>query len=255
MQDFILDIEVKVTAKPVNAKVGTTQRGPYERNLFVVRESVKKSYTGLKGDIATMAANAVKPISQQWPLGVAPPAINTITGANPLAATTATLNANVTDGPVTGFATAAAALVVAATAGTITRPAGSWLDDGFREGMEVTFADFTNAGNNAAFVIASLTDTVITVVDNTGLVDETGGGDETATIGSETGVFVEWGSDKAALTLQPAEESPISSETATAVTCDLTSLTAETQYYYRWGVAAKGVVVRSQLKTFTTPAA
>ena len=240
MQDFILDIEVKVTAKPVNAKVGTTQRGPYERNLFVVRESVKKSYTGLKGDIATMAANAVKPISQQWPLGVAPPA---------------TLNANVTDGPVTGFATAAAALVVAATAGTITRPAGSWLDDGFREGMEVTFADFTNAGNNAAFVIASLTDTVITVVDNTGLVDETGGGDETATIGSETGVFVEWGSDKAALTLQPAEESPISSETATAVTCDLTSLTAETQYYYRWGVAAKGVVVRSQLKTFTTPAA
>ena len=255
MNDFILDIEVKVTAKPVNAKVGTTQRGPYERNLFVVRESVKKSYVGDKADIAIMVVDAIKPLSQQWPLGVAPPVINYVAAPSSLLATSATLNANVTDGPVTGFATAAAALVVLATAGTITRPEGSWLDDGYRVGMEVTFAGFTNGGNNAAFVIGELTDTVITVVDNTGLVNETGGGDETATIGSETGVFVEWGSDPDALTLQPAEESPISGETATAVTCDLTGLTAETQYYYRWGIAAKGVVVRTQLKTFTTPGA
>lgn len=255
MNDFILDIEVKVTAKPVNAKVGTTQRGPYERNLFVVRESVKKSYTGYKGDIATMVANAVKPLSRQWVLSEdTPPVINYVAAPSDVLTTTATLNANVTDGPVTGFATSGMALVVAATAGTVTRPSGSWIDDGFREGMEVTFANFTNGGNNAAFVIASLTDTVITVVDSTGMVDETGGGDETATIGSETGVFFEWGSDPENLTLQPAEESPINGETATAVSCDLTGLTANTQYYYRVGIVAKNVVVRTQLKTFTTAA-
>lgn len=254
MNDFILDIEVKVTAKPVNAKVGTTQRGPYERNLFVVRESVKTSYTGEKGDIATMAANAAKPLTRQWPLGVTPPEINVVSAPTDLLATTVTLNANVTDGPVS-IASAAAALVVDASESTITRPSGDFLADGFLPGMTITTAGFTEAGNNDTWVIDTVTATVITVVDNTGLVDETGGGNETVAA-SDTGVFVEYGTDKDVLdTRQQAEESPISGETATAVTFDLTSLTAETQYYYRVGIVAAGLTVRNQLKTFTTPAA
>lgn len=254
MQDFILDIEVKVTAKPVNAKVGTTQRGPYERNLFVVRESSKVSYTGLKGDIAGLVSNAVKPISRQWQLGETPPTINGVQAPTSVTATGATLNANITDGVVATFATIAAALVVAATAGTITRPSGDFLADGFREGMSIDTTGFTNAGNNSTWVIKSVTATVITVVTSTGMVDETGGGNEVVTNAGDTGVFFEYGSNPQALVLQAADESPLSGATATAVTGVLTGLTASTQYYYRVGATAKGVVVRTQLKTFTTPA-
>lgn len=254
MQDFILDIEVKVTAKPVNAKVGTNQRGPYERNLFVVRESVKKSYTGEKGDIALMVADAVKPLSRQWQLGETPPVINSVGPPSAIAATTATLDANITDGAVATFATTAAALVVVATAGTITRPSGDFLADGFRVGMSIDTTGFTNAGNNSTWVIKSVTALVITVVTITGLVDETGGGNEVVTNAGDTGAFFEWGANKDALVLAPAGESPLSGVTATPVTVDLTGLTASTQYYYRVGATAKGAVVRSQLKTFTTPA-
>jgi len=254
MHDFILDIEVKVTAKPVNAKVGTTQRGPYERNLFVVRESVKTAFSGNKGDIALMVADAVKPISRQWPLGVTPPTINTISGASPLAATTATINANVTDGAV-AVASGDLSLDVVATAGTITRASGSFLDDGFRPGMTIDTTGFTNAGNNSDFIIDTVTDLVITVVDNTGMVNETGGGNENVDA-TTTGVFIEYGSAKDVLdTVVQADESPLSGLTATDVDFSLTGLTAETQYYYRVAIVAGGLTVRSQMKTFTTPAA
>lgn len=69
-------------------------------------------------------------------------------------------------------------VTVVAAAKTFTRTAGSYLADGFAAGMSITMRGFTNAGNNTIKTIQSVTATVITVADGSGLVDETGNGDE-----------------------------------------------------------------------------
>lgn len=68
--------------------------------------------------------------------------------------------------------TLAASVTVAATGKTFTRAAGSWLDDGFAVGDNVTFSGFSNGGNNATFNISALTTTVMTCSTATGLVNE-----------------------------------------------------------------------------------
>ncbi len=77
-----------------------------------------------------------------------------------------------------GIGTGAIQINVVATAGTFTRLSGSFIDDGFVASRSFISSVFTEAGNNDTWVIQSVTALVITVVDNTGLVDETGGGDE-----------------------------------------------------------------------------
>jgi hypothetical protein len=72
---------------------------------------------------------------------------------------------------------------VVAASGTFTRASGSFITDGFRPGMTVVFSGFTNGGNNATKVISAVTATVITVTSITGLVNETGSGDERARSG------------------------------------------------------------------------
>lgn len=67
---------------------------------------------------------------------------------------------------------------VVASAGTFTRTTGNFLTDGFRTGHTIVTSGFTNPGNNATKVISAVTATVITVTDNTGLVDETGSDNE-----------------------------------------------------------------------------
>lgn len=67
---------------------------------------------------------------------------------------------------------------VVASAGTFTRSAGSFLTDGFRIGQTIDTSGFTNGGNNTTKIISTVTDLVITVTDTTGLVNETGDGDE-----------------------------------------------------------------------------
>lgn len=75
--------------------------------------------------------------------------------------------------PVTGAAT----ITVDATAGTFTRSAGSFVTNTFAEGDQIILtAGF--ASNSGVYTIATVTATVITVTDNTGLVDEAGSGDE-----------------------------------------------------------------------------
>ena len=74
----------------------------------------------------------------------------------------------------------------AAAAGTFIRTTGSFTADGFRKGMNFTSAGYVAGGDNGVFEIASITTTTIandtiTVVDNTGMVTEAGGGDETIT--------------------------------------------------------------------------
>jgi len=70
--------------------------------------------------------------------------------------------------------------VVAATR-TFTRLTGSFVTDGFQVGHHITGSGFTNGGNNVTKIIESVTALVITVTSGTGLVNETGGGDEVLT--------------------------------------------------------------------------
>ncbi len=93
MDDFKLDIEVKVTVKPVSPKVGTLKRGPYERNLFVVRESKKVHYVGSKEDVAGFVAAAVDLASKEYLKGLEMPKILSVDPLDTLAATAVNLNA------------------------------------------------------------------------------------------------------------------------------------------------------------------
>lgn len=76
-----------------------------------------------------------------------------------------------------------ATIDVNGTNGTFTRSTGSFLTDGFEPAHAIVTQGFTNAGNNSNFVISTVTATVITVTDNTGMVTETGGGNETIVMG------------------------------------------------------------------------
>lgn len=69
--------------------------------------------------------------------------------------------------------------------GKFTRASGSFITDGFVPNNEITGADFANGGNNAVFEIDTVSATEIVVKDNTGMVTETGSGDETLTSDDE----------------------------------------------------------------------
>lgn len=81
-----------------------------------------------------------------------------------------------------------AATINADAAGTFIRTTGSFATDGFMADDQITGANFPSAGNNTIFEIASIStttnpDDTITVKDNTGMVTESGDGDETLTAG------------------------------------------------------------------------
>lgn len=80
-----------------------------------------------------------------------------------------------------GTTTGAATIDVVAAAGTLTRSAGDFLADRFKPGQTISISGYANGGNNVSKVIDTVTALVITVTDNTGLVDEAGDGDETIT--------------------------------------------------------------------------
>jgi len=67
---------------------------------------------------------------------------------------------------------------VNATAGTYTRSTGSFLTDGFRVGMDFIASGYANGGNNVTKTISTVAALVITVTSKTGLVTESGTGDE-----------------------------------------------------------------------------
>lgn len=73
---------------------------------------------------------------------------------------------------------ASSAVVVEDTGKTFTRPSGSFLDEGFAVGQTVSWFGFANPENNITGIITVLTATVMTIGGATGLVDETGSGDE-----------------------------------------------------------------------------
>ena len=73
-----------------------------------------------------------------------------------------------------------ATITVDASAKTFTRSSGNFTTDGFLPGHTIETSGFTNTGNNTTKIIDTITGsgTIITVTVATGLVNETGGGDE-----------------------------------------------------------------------------
>lgn len=67
-QDLILDIEVKITARPVAPRPGKLVPGPREKNLMVVRDFRKTLFHGEKQNLAELAENAVLAAARQWAL-------------------------------------------------------------------------------------------------------------------------------------------------------------------------------------------
>lgn len=88
------------------------------------------------------------------------------------------------------------ALSVTAASGTIAAPANSGGFGQVRPGVKIKLSGFTNGGNNVEKVVATRPSAdSITVTDNTGLVDETGGGDEIAQVranAEEVGVVADY---------------------------------------------------------------
>ncbi len=70
-----------------------------------------------------------------------------------------------------------------------TRPAGSFITDGFLVGTNIVTTGFTTPGNNTTKKISAVASDTITVTDTTGLVLETGGGDERMKGGHRWGLF------------------------------------------------------------------
>jgi len=97
MDDLRLEVELKVVVKPVNPKLGATQRGPYERNMFVVLQKASSLYVGDKTDIATMAADALKPLTRQWALSSSEPPQIIVEAPDTITTTAANINAKVHD--------------------------------------------------------------------------------------------------------------------------------------------------------------
>lgn len=70
-------------------------------------------------------------------------------------------------------------------ANTFTRSTGSFVTDGVKVGDHITFGGFAESGNNGTFEVTDVTATVVTCANATGLVTESGGGDETFTTSGE----------------------------------------------------------------------
>jgi len=78
-KDYRAKIDVKVTLSAVTPKTGLEKRGPYERNLRVLRGSQTKNLNEVEAaDIQTAIDDAITRIGRQWPLQTAePPEVET----------------------------------------------------------------------------------------------------------------------------------------------------------------------------------
>jgi len=95
MQDFKLEIEVKVIAKPITPNLGLDNAGPQERTLMVVSQKAVANYVGEKADIATMIGNALLPLTTGRALSAVVPPVMKATAATSIGAAAATFNGTV----------------------------------------------------------------------------------------------------------------------------------------------------------------
>lgn len=105
MADYKLEIELKITAKPLTPKTGLKVRPPFERNKFIVSASAIRFLYGAtaKSEIATLVTNAMKvpTLSQALSTVIPPEAIT-------LPATSITNSAYTLNGSVHPHATSTA---------------------------------------------------------------------------------------------------------------------------------------------------
>ncbi len=133
MPDFILDVEAKITAKPVNPKVGANFRGPYQRNMRVFSEKATVFYFGTTAGIKGFLTNAIEVLSKQRVLGAEAPMIET--GAvTSITATTATINfrclpAGVTTTMRTFHGTNKDVITTEITPTTVTSASATWINN------------------------------------------------------------------------------------------------------------------------------
>jgi hypothetical protein len=87
-------------------------------------------------------------------------------------------------GTWTGVVTSTATtLQITAATGTITRPSGSFITDGFLAGMMIKLGGFTAPGNNNYFILNAVNALTMTVTSFTGMVDEAASAGRTCTQG------------------------------------------------------------------------
>jgi len=79
------------------------------------------------------------------------------------------------------YSLTALVVTVAAAAKTFTRATGSWITDGVKVGDHVTFGGFTDAGNNATFIVTAVSALVLTCAAASGLVNVSADDGVTAT--------------------------------------------------------------------------
>jgi hypothetical protein len=153
----------------------------------------------------------------------------------------------------------AVTLAVNSTNRTYTRSSGDFTTDGFEPGMNIYITGCTNAGNNGRKVIESVTTTVITVTSATGLVTESGSGDEQvrfcdAIEGTPTATNQVMGIACRMPTTYPSKGAPFGLDAIRHGRCEMrvnvgdsgtpanfTDMAAkndqnEASYYYRWGL-------------------
>ena len=88
MGDFKLDIEVKVIIRPVDPKVGTTQRGPWERNQSIYKDRKSAMYHNVdKSAVEALVANAIAAVEEQQALGVKPTKVVEMVGEEQVTST------------------------------------------------------------------------------------------------------------------------------------------------------------------------
>jgi hypothetical protein len=80
-------------------------------------------------------------------------------------------------GDAPGVATGAITINVNSS-GTFTRTTGDFVADGFKPGLDFAHSGHTSGGNNATFTALTVTTTVMTVTDATGMVTESGTGSD-----------------------------------------------------------------------------
>lgn len=96
MADFKLDIEFKITAKPLTPKVGLEARVPNERNSFVVSSRVTRFlYGAAKTDIATLVSEALKVPQYSYAVSATVPPECYTSPATTVTASAYTLNGSV----------------------------------------------------------------------------------------------------------------------------------------------------------------
>lgn len=128
--------------------------------------------TDITGNVRTAGANVMVVAGAKTVKVVVSSTTGAVTGANVFLKATA-------GGPFPYAAdTGSMALSIDSATAKITRASGSFITDGFAANSPVTMSGFANGGNNTSKIISTVSALEVVFTSGTGLVTETGSGDE-----------------------------------------------------------------------------